>query len=158
MSVDAGRWATIQTTCSGTGKEIIDLGWSMTATVDASDSAIATANFGSSGTQTRRELAPRCDDIVKCSAPGCVLPSFALNWTMDTNLYPAAGAYYWYMQPVMPDHAGSKRWDSLMHYLGPDTTEKNSTGPSVGSVDCDEFAMASTLESGGFPKSVNLVT
>nr|PPQ61998.1 hypothetical protein C5F59_39110 [Streptomyces sp. QL37] len=26
------------------------------------------------------------------------------------------------------------------------------------SVDCDEFAMASTHESGGYPKSVNLVT
>ncbi|MFF3585487.1 hypothetical protein [Streptomyces mirabilis] len=29
---------------------------------------------------------------------------------------------------------------------------------SVGSVDCDEYAMASTHESGGYPKSVNLVT
>ncbi|WP_458248273.1 hypothetical protein [Streptomyces sp. MAI_2237] len=180
-SVNSGRWGTIQTTWSGTGKETIDLGWSVTATVDASDTAIATANFGTSGTQARRELAPRCDDILKSSAPGCVLPSFALNWTVDTNLYPAAGAYYWYMQQVMPDHAGSRRWDSLMHYLGPDTTVKNSAGgtwtsdnsrsrvcdstwsvhksdASVGSVDCDEFAMASTHESGGFPNSVNLVT
>ncbi|MER6161446.1 hypothetical protein ABT147_38960 [Streptomyces sp. NPDC001868] len=32
------------------------------------------------------------------------------------------------MQQVMPDHAGSKRWDSLMHYLGPDTLVKNSAG------------------------------
>lgn len=180
-SAYSGRWGTTQTTWSGTGKETIDLGWSVTATVDASDTAKATANFGTSGTQPRRELAPRCDDILKSSAPGCVLPSFALNWTVDTNLYPAAGAYYWYMQQVMPDHAGSRRWDSLMHYLGPDTTLKNSAGgtwtsdnsrtrvcdstwsvhksdASVGSVDCDEFAMASTHESGGFPNSVNLVT
>ncbi|MFJ5228200.1 hypothetical protein [Streptomyces sp. NPDC088400] len=28
----------------------------------------------------------------------------------------------------------------------------------MGSVDCDEFAMATTHESGGYPKSVNLVT
>ncbi|MFF4259103.1 hypothetical protein ACFY1L_48810 [Streptomyces sp. NPDC001663] len=108
----SGRWGTIQTTWSGTGKETIDLGWSVTATVDASNTAIATANFGSSGTDAMRELAPRCDDILKPSAPGCVLPFFKLNWTVDTNLYPAAGAYYWYMQQVMPDHAGSKRWDS----------------------------------------------
>jgi hypothetical protein len=95
--------------------------------------------------------------------------------------YPAAGAYYWYMQQVMPEHAGSKRWDSLMHYLGPDTQLQNSTGgpwtsensrtrvcdstwsvhppdPAVGSVDCDEFAMASTHEPGGYPNGVNLVT
>ncbi|MFF0018818.1 hypothetical protein [Streptomyces sp. NPDC005374] len=80
------------------------------------------------------------------------------------------------MQQVLPDHAGSKRWDSLMHYLGPDTQVKNSAGntwtsdnsrnvvcgtssswtahpsdASVGTVDCDEFAMASTHESGGYP-------
>jgi hypothetical protein len=175
------RWGRVTTTWNGTGKEIIDLGWSVTATVDASDTASATADFGTSGTEHVRELAPRCDDIVKGSAPGCVLPFFKPTWTVDTNLYPAAGAYYWYMQQVMPDHAGSKRWDSLMHYLGPDTPVKNSSGgtwtsensrtrvcdstwsvhpsdASVGSVDCDEYAMASTHESGGYPRSVNLVT
>lgn len=180
-SLQSGRWGTIQTTWSGTGKESIDLGWAVTATVDASSTAIATADFGTSGINEVQELAPRCDDIVKGSAPGCVLPFFKTEWTLDTNRYPAAGAYYWYMQQVMPDHAGSKRWDSLMHYLGPDTLLKNSTNgtwtsdnsrarvcdstwsvhpsdASVGSVDCDEFAMASTHESGGYPKSVNLVT
>ncbi|OXY97781.1 hypothetical protein BEH93_32810 [Streptomyces sp. 2R] len=179
----AGRWGTVQTTWNGTGKETIDLGWSVTATVDASTSAIAYADFGSTGIEGVRELAPRCDDIVKSSAPGCVLSYFKTNWTVDSNRYPAASAYYWYMQQVMPDHAGSKRWDSLMHYLGPDTPVKNSAGTtwtssnsrnvicgpssawslhpadaSVGSVDCDEFAMASTHESGGYPKSYNLVT
>lgn len=177
------RWGRVTTQWSGTGKEIIDLGWSVTATVDASDTASDTANFGTSGTDAMRELAPRCDDYLKSSAPGCVLPFFKLTWTVDTNLYPAAGAYYWYMQEVLPDHAGSKRWDSLMHYLGPDTTVKNSAGnpwssdnsrnvicgassawtihpsdTSVGEVQCDEFAMASTHESGGYPKSVNLVS
>ncbi|MCX4742198.1 hypothetical protein [Streptomyces antibioticus] len=177
------RWGRVATTWSGTGKETIGLGWSVTATVDASSTAIATANFGTSGIDGVEELAPRCDDWVAGSAPGCVLPYFKPTWTADTNLYPAAGAYYWYMQQVMPDHAGSKRWDSLMHYLGPDTPVKTSTGgtwtsensrnvvcgtssawsvhpsdASVGSVDCDEYAMASTHESGGYPKSVNLVT
>ncbi|MFD6369555.1 hypothetical protein ACFWGM_21110, partial [Streptomyces roseolus] len=177
----AYRWGRTTTTWSGTGKETIDLGWSVTATVDASDSSSATASFGTSGIEQVRELAPRCDDIVKGSAPGCVLPYFKTNWTLDTNKHPAAGAYYWYMQQVMPDHAGSRRWDSLMHYLGPDTPLKNSAGgtwtsnnsrdrvcdstwsvhpsdASVGSVDCDEFAMASTHESGGYPNSVNKVT
>ncbi|MEW2572995.1 hypothetical protein [Streptomyces sp. NPDC047070] len=178
-----GRWGTRATTWNGTGKETIDLGWSVTASVDASTTAFATADFGTSGTPEVQEFAPRCDDWQTTSAPGCVLPHFSPTWTLDTNKYPAAGGYYWYMQQVMPDHAGSKRWDSLMHYLGPDTLVKTSTGgtwtsdnsrsvvcgtnsswsvhpsdASVGSVDCDEYAMASTHESGGYPKSVNLVT
>ncbi|MER7666805.1 hypothetical protein [Streptomyces sp. NPDC096193] len=175
------RWGRVTTQWNGTGKETIDLGWSVTATVDASDTASATADFGTSGIKEVRELAPRCDDYLKPSAPGCVLPFFQPTWTLDTNKYPAAGGYYWYMQQVMPDHAGSERWDSLMHYLGPDTPVKNGAGnpwnsnnsrdrvcdstwsvhpsdTSVGSVDCDEYAMASTHESGGYPKSVNLVT
>ncbi|MCX4506761.1 hypothetical protein [Streptomyces anulatus] len=179
----SSRWGKTQTTWNGTGKETIDLGWSVTATVDASNSAVAYANFGSTGVEGVRELAPRCDDIVKGSAPGCVLSYFKTNWTVDSNRFPAASAYYWYMQQVMSDHPGSKRWDALMHYLGPDTPVKNSAGStwtssnsrnvicgpssawslhpadaSVGSVDCDEFALASTHESGGYPKSYNLVT
>lgn len=176
-----GRWGSRLTTWNGTGREIIDLGWSVTATVDASDTASATADFGSTGIPEVAELAPRCDDIVAGSAPGCVLPFFKPNYTVDTNKNPAAGAYYWYMQQVMPDHAGSKRWDSLLHYLGPDTQLTNSSGnpwtpdnsrarvcdgswsvhpsdASVGSADCDEYAMASTHESGGYPNGVNLVT
>ncbi|WP_421111116.1 hypothetical protein [Streptomyces sp. NEAU-S77] len=174
------RRGNVTTQWNGTGKETIDLGWSITATVNAGGNP-ATGDYGTSGVTTVRELAPRCDDILGSAAPGCVLTFFKPTYTVDTNLYPAAGAYYWYMQQVMPDHAGSKRWDSLMHYLGPDTPVKNSTGgtwtsensrtrvcdstwsvhpsdTSVGSVDCDEFAMASTHESGGFPNSVNRVT
>ncbi|WP_327406940.1 hypothetical protein OG194_47410 [Streptomyces sp. NBC_01288] len=178
-----GRWGTRATTWNGTGKETIDLGWSVTATVDASTTATATADFGTSGIPQVREIAPRCDDYLTPSLPGCVLPYFKPTYTVDTNKYPAAGAYYWYMQQVMPDHAGSKRWDSLLHYLGPDTPLTNSAGnkwtqansrnvicgtssawtihpsdASVGSVDCDEYAMATTHESGGYPQSVNLVT
>ncbi|MER5465854.1 hypothetical protein ABT010_35395 [Streptomyces sp. NPDC002668] len=111
-----GRWGTIQTTWSGTGKETIDLGWSITATVNAGGNP-ATANFGTSGDVRVRELAPRCDDILKGVAPGCVLPFFKPTYTVDTNLYPAAGAYYWLMQEKMPDHAGSVKWDSLLHYF-----------------------------------------
>ncbi|MDQ0945598.1 hypothetical protein [Streptomyces sp. V1I1] len=177
----SGRWGTVQTTWSGTGKEIIDLGWSITGSVDASATARATADFGSSGDVRVRELAPRCDDILKGVAPGCVLPFFKPTYTVDTNLYPAAGAYYWLMQEKMPDHAGSVKWDSLLHYLGPDTTVTRPDGKpwtsddsrgkvcpsswtthladtSVGTMDCDEYAMASTHESGGFPGGVNQVS
>ncbi|MEU4350811.1 hypothetical protein [Streptomyces sp. NPDC023838] len=135
----------------------------------------ATADFGSSGIHAVRELAPRCDDIPKGIGPGCVLPYFSPTYTVDTNLYPAAGAYYWLMQQKMPYHEGSVRWDSLLSYLGTDTTVKNpKTGQpwtkddsrgvvcpdkwakrpadaSLGTLSCDEYAMATTHESGGFP-------
>lgn len=180
-----GRWGTVVTRWTGSGKEQINLGWSITASVDASNSLKATADFGSSGIDSVRELAPRCDNILAVPAPGCVLPFFKPTYTVDTNAYPAAGAYYWLMQEKMPDHAGSKKWDSLLHYLGPDTTVTNPTtgspwtstnsrnkicgsgttkfiphpaDASVGSTDCDEYAMASTHESGGFPGSVNQVS
>ncbi|MER6391639.1 hypothetical protein ACFXEL_30615 [Streptomyces sp. NPDC059382] len=179
----SGRWGTMVTKWLGTGKEQIDLGWSVTASVDASATATATADFGTSGVAGMRELAPRCDDITPGAVtPGCVLPFFKPTYTVDTNLYPAASAYYWLMQERMPDHAGAKRWDSLLHYLGPDTTVKNpntgkpwttgdsrsvvcptswtkhSADPVVSQTDCDEYAPASTHESGGFPGGVNQVT
>jgi hypothetical protein len=123
-----GRWGTVVTRWTGTGKEQIDLDWSITASVAASNSLDATADFGSSGIDVVRELAPRCDDITRGAVtPGCVFPFFKPTVTVDTNVYPAAGAYYWLMQEHMPDHAGSKKWDSLLHYLGPDTTVKNPT-------------------------------
>jgi hypothetical protein len=84
-----GRWGRATTAWNGTGKESTDLGWSVTATVDAGDTASATADFGTSGTERVRELAPRCDDTVKGSAPDCVLPLLKPTWTVDTNLCPA---------------------------------------------------------------------
>ncbi|MCF3132410.1 hypothetical protein [Streptomyces olivochromogenes] len=174
------RWGTALTKWVGSGKKQIDLGWDVTATVGAGGNP-ATANFGTSGDTRVRELAPRCDTLVAGAKPGCTLTYFHPTLTVDTNLYPAAGAYYWLMQERLPDHAGARRWDSLLHYLGPDTTVKNSNGDpwttddsrkvvcptswkkhtadsSVGATDCDEYAMASTHESGGFPDGVNQVS
>lgn len=173
-------FGTVQTRWTGTGKETIDLGWKAEASVDAGGN-LAIADFGGSGIDSSRELAPRCDDLLKNIAPGCVMWNFKPTWTIDTNKYPAAGADYWLMQERMTDHAGGPRWDSLLHYLGPDTSVKNSSGlpwmsddsrnpickkkwnphkvpASVGTTSCDEYAMASTHESGGFPQSPNKVT
>ncbi|MFJ5266762.1 hypothetical protein ACIQAC_40550 [Streptomyces sp. NPDC088387] len=72
---------------NGTGKEAIDLGWTVTATMGTSSTAIATADFRTSGIDEVRELSPRRDDWVGGSAPGCVLPYFKTTWTLDTNLY-----------------------------------------------------------------------
>lgn len=177
------RWATAQTVWAGTGKQTIDLGWSIEAHIDTSNLTVS-ADFGTSGDARVRELAPRCDDILNGVAPGCVLPFFKPTYTVDTNLIRAAGAYYWRMQEKLASHPGSKKWDSLLHYLGPDTTATNpGTGKpwtaadrrgkvcptgssgwtahpsdaSLGTLSCDEYAMASTHESGGFPGGLNQV-
>ncbi|GGM23349.1 hypothetical protein GCM10010129_79670 [Streptomyces fumigatiscleroticus] len=157
---------------TGTGKETIDLSWELRGQVDISELSTE-ANFGTSGTDGSRELAPRCDDILSGVAPGCVLPYFSPTYTVDTNLNPAAGAYYWLMQQKMPNRPGTG--DEPLHYLGmdtavinPDTGEpwtssdsrgvvcpdgwaKHPSDASLGTLSCDEFTMASTHESGGFP-------
>ncbi|MFJ2703519.1 hypothetical protein ACIO3R_09995 [Streptomyces sp. NPDC087428] len=160
----------------GTGKETIGLTWDMTGFVDVDLDLMANADFGSSGD----ELKVRCDDLVPGgSTPGCVLPYFTPVYTADTNLYPAAGAYYWLMQHRMTGIPGTG--DAPLHYLGPDTAVKTDDGSTwtsddsrkvvcpdswtrhsmdtaLGSPTCDEFAMASTHESGGFPGGANEVT
>ncbi|MER6617521.1 hypothetical protein [Streptomyces xantholiticus] len=73
---------------------VIGLGRSVTATVDASGTAAGTANCGTSAMDEVRKLVPRCDDYLRPSAPGCVLPYFRTTWSLDTNLHPAAGEYH----------------------------------------------------------------
>lgn len=165
--------ASTTTKWTGTGKETIDLTWDMVGAVDVDLDLAANADFGTSG----NELKVRCDDLSTASStPGCVLPYYTPTYTMDTNKYPAAGAYYWFMQNRMTGRPGTG--DAPMHYLGPDTTKTNADGnkwtsddsrnvvcpdawkkhsmdASMGSPTCDEFAMASTHESGGYPDTGN---
>ncbi|ROP56041.1 hypothetical protein [Streptomyces sp. PanSC9] len=171
--------AKVQTIWNSTGKEQFDLGWSLLGSVDAGD-VHAQTSLGTSGDVRVRELAPRCDDIAGGSIrTGCVFPYFKPTWTVDTNLYPAAGAYYWLMQEKLPSHPGSRKWDSLVTYLGPgnnadpdggDWTNDDSRGivcptgangfkpnPATPSGSCDEYAPASTYQSGGMPKGPNQV-
>ncbi|MFG7942610.1 hypothetical protein [Streptomyces cacaoi] len=176
---NAAQTANSTTKWTNTGKETIDLSWAVDATVDVGEAMTVSADFGGSGSPESRELAPRCDDVFKGSAPGCVMQGFDPVYTVDTNLYPAAGAYYWLMQQKMPGRPGTG--DEPLHYLGPDTTVTNPSGKpwtskdsratvcpstwtahpadsSLGTPSCDEFAMASTHESGGFPGGPNQVT
>ncbi|WP_328923151.1 hypothetical protein [Streptomyces griseoaurantiacus] len=165
----ATQIANVTTKWTGTGKENITLDWNIRGQVDVSDLTV-TSDYGSSGP----ELTVRCDDIVPSSAPGCVLPYFTPTYTVDTNLYPAAGAYYWLMQRKT---GGLGYGDEPLHYLGKDTTvtrpdgapwtkddsrsivcptgnngwKAHVTDASLGKQTCDEFAMATTHESGGFP-------
>ncbi|MEU8957979.1 hypothetical protein AB0C93_27155 [Streptomyces sp. NPDC048518] len=165
--------ASTTTKWTGTGKETIGLTWDMVGAVDVDLDLAARANFGTSG----NELKVRCDNLSTGSAtPGCVLPYYTPTYTMDTNKYPAAGAYYWFMQQRMIGKPGTG--DAPMHYLGPDTTKttpsgkpwtskdsrnivcptawkKHPTDASMGEPSCDEFAMASTHESGGYPDAGN---
>ncbi|WP_369206476.1 hypothetical protein [Streptomyces sp. PU-14G] len=174
--INAAQIADISTTWTGSGKETIDLEWKVDATVDVGNAMTVTGDYGSSGDKNSRELAPRCDDLKNRMTPGCVLQGFDPTYTVDTNKVPAAGAYYWLMQQNMPGRPGSG--DEPMHYLGKDTPVRNSQGEpwsrddsrqkvcgtyikpttGIGEVDCDEFAMASTHESGGFPGSPNQVS
>ncbi|WP_353940127.1 hypothetical protein ABII15_00050 [Streptomyces sp. HUAS MG91] len=171
--VDKTQVASTTTKWTGTGKETIDLTWNMTAAVDVDLDLSAKANFGTSG----NELKVRCDDLSTGSqTPGCVLPYYTPTYTVDTNLYPAAGAYYWFMQHRMTGAPGTG--DAPLHYLGPDTTKTNSKGDkwtradsravvcpktwtrhpldaALGEPTCDEFSMASTHESGGYPDAGN---
>jgi hypothetical protein len=172
--------AKVQTIWNGTGKEQFDLGWGLRGSVDAGN-AHAQTSLGTSGDVRVRELAPRCDDIAGGSIKtGCVFPYFKPTWMVDTNLYPAAGAYYWLMQEKLPSHPGSPRLDSLVTYLGPgnnadpdggDWTNDDSRGivcptgtngfqpnPATPNGSCDEYAPASTYQSGGMPKGPNQVT
>ncbi|MCQ9178169.1 hypothetical protein KMT30_03765 [Streptomyces sp. IBSBF 2953] len=168
--------ATLQTIWNGTGKEQFDLGWILSGSVDAGN-AHAQTSLGSSGDIRVRELAPRCDDIAGGNIKtGCVFPFFKPTWTVDTNLYPAAGAYYWLMQEKLPSHPGSRKWDSLVTYLGPgnkagpdesdwtNVKSRSKVCPSSWAPNsatpngsCDEFAPASTYQSGGMPKGPNQV-
>ncbi|MFE9770459.1 hypothetical protein ACFYOV_01985 [Streptomyces sp. NPDC005931] len=168
--------AKVQTIWNGTGKEQFDLGWLLRGSVDAGN-AHAETSLGSSGDVRVRELAPRCDDIAGGTIKtGCVFPFFKPTWTVDTNLYPAAGAYYWLIQEKLPSHPGSRKWDSLVTYLGPGNNADPNGGDWTGAKSrgkicpsswtpnsatpggsCDEYAPASTYESGGMPGGLNQV-
>lgn len=80
----ADRWGRVTTHWNGTGKETIGLGWSVTA----SSTAVATANFETSGIDEVKELAPRCDDWLASPAPGCVLQA-----DLDAGHQPVPGRW-----------------------------------------------------------------
>ncbi|WP_307795491.1 Tat pathway signal protein [Actinacidiphila acididurans] len=148
---------TFQTFWNGTGQEDVNFGWALTGTVANAD-VVTPLSLGN----TYDDLTIRCDDITKGnSSPGCVFKNYTPTYTVSTDRYPAAGAYYWLMKTHNSNHFGSKANNSPLHYV-PDGQSDNRkvvcpdswTGRTeTPDASCDEYAFATTQESGGAPGS-----
>ncbi|MEU4931025.1 Tat pathway signal protein [Streptomyces yokosukanensis] len=147
-----------QTLWNGTGQEKITLGWNMTGKISAYPEVTEEASLGN----TLGDLDVRCDDITKgATSAGCVFPAYTPTYTVNTDRYPAAGAYYWLMKEKNSHHYGSKEHNAPLHYLAngqtnnralvcPDSWVGRTETPTAS---CDEYAFATTYESGGMPNS-----
>ncbi|MFD5521529.1 Tat pathway signal protein [Streptomyces sp. NPDC127066] len=145
-----------QTLWNGTGEEKITLGWGITGRISAVPEASDEADLGN----TLGDLDVRCDDMTKGAAnAGCVFSSYTPTYTVNTDRYPAAGAYYWLMKEKNSHHFGSRTHNSPLTYLRdgqqdnrdvvcPDSYEGRAETPNAS---CDEFAFATTNESAGVP-------
>ncbi|MCX4406436.1 Tat pathway signal protein [Streptomyces sp. NBC_01764] len=145
-----------QTLWNGTGKEEITLGWGITGRISAYPEASGEADLGN----TLGDLDVRCDDMTKGAAnAGCVFPAYTPTFTVNTDRYPAAGAYYWLMKEKNSNHYGSRAHKTPLHYLRDGQTDnRNVVCPDswVGRIEtpnasCDEYAFATTNESAGVP-------
>ncbi|MER6080928.1 Tat pathway signal protein [Streptomyces sp. NPDC001833] len=145
-----------QTLWNGTGKERITLGWSITGSISELPEVSDEADLGN----TIGDLDVRCDDMTKGAAnAGCVFPAYTPTFTVNTDRYPAAGAYYWLMKEKNSNHFGSRAHNTPLHYLTdgqsdnrevvcPDSWQGRTETPDAS---CDEYAFATTNESGGVP-------
>ncbi|MBY8877306.1 Tat pathway signal protein [Streptomyces sp. PLK6-54] len=142
------------TTWNGTDQEEVNLGWDLSGTISSVPGVVDTASLGN----TYGDLAIRCDDITKGAGnAGCVFKNYTPTYTVSTDRYPAAGAYYWLMKTHNANHFGSRADKSPLHYSSDGQTDNRSvicpdswTGRTeTPDVSCDEYAFATTKESGG---------
>ncbi|MEU2246647.1 hypothetical protein [Streptomyces sp. NPDC019224] len=126
----------------------------------------------------------RCDKI-SSSTPGCAFYKYIPTWVMNFDKTPPAVAHAWLIQSKLPTHPGSKKANKPLFFLpsadknapgrDPDANRKvicpdgwaatygnpdATTVPEIQSTDkasCDEFAYASTYNSGGMPGGTNEV-
>ncbi|MEU7576725.1 hypothetical protein AB0B50_03880 [Streptomyces sp. NPDC041068] len=120
----------------------------------------------------------RCDKI-SSDTPGCAFHKYIPTWVMNFDKTPPAVAHAWLIQSKLPTHPGSKAANKPLFYLpakdknapgrDPDDNRKvicpdkwaatygnpdATTVPEISPTDkpsCDEFAYASTYNSGGMP-------
>jgi hypothetical protein len=116
----------------------------------------------------------RCDDL-KSGTPGCVFAEYNPTWVMNFAKTPGAVAHAWLIQSKLPNHPGSKAHDQPMVYfpasadpdghtpddnrkvICPDGWASKKGNPDATPLDandklsCDEFAYASSYNSGGMP-------
>jgi hypothetical protein len=120
----------------------------------------------------------RCDKI-SSTTPGCTFYKYIPTWVMNFAKTPPAVAHAWLIQAKLPNHPGSEAANKPLFYLpaasknapgrDPDDNRKvicpdgwaatygnpdATTVPEISSGDkasCDEFAYASSYNSGGMP-------
>ncbi|MFJ8728652.1 Tat pathway signal protein [Streptomyces bauhiniae] len=143
-----------QTLWNGTGQEKITLGWGILGQISAAAGASGEADLGSS----LGDLDVRCDDMTKgAPTPGCTFPAYTPTFDIATDRYPGAGAYYWIMKEKNANRFGSKAHNSPLHYMAngqsgnravicPSSWTGRGETPDAS---CDEYAFATTYESGG---------
>lgn len=123
----------------------------------------------------------RCDKI-SSTTPGCTFHKYIPTWVMNFAKTPPAVAHAWLIQSKLPTHPGSKAANKPLFYLpaasknapgrdpddnrkvicpdgwaatygNPDATAVTEIS-STDKASCDEFAYASTYNSGGMPTSM----
>ena len=100
----------------------------------------------------------RCDKVVAGNS-GCVFDKYIPGFTVDTDIDPAAAAFYWVLEQQLSTHPGSRVQNKPLHRLGDldeqaanrnkicDSSFKKRWG--VAAQSCDEYPFASSEESGG---------
>ncbi|MFE6778258.1 hypothetical protein [Streptomyces sp. NPDC057702] len=130
---------------------------------------------------TAKDAQIRCDTI-SATKPGCVFHTYIPTWVMNFNKTSPAVAHAWLIQSKLSNHPGSKRENKPMFFLptaaknvhgrDPDDNRKVICPPgwaaksghpdatavtdiSSGDVaSCDEYAYASSYNSGGMPSAL----
>ncbi|MEU5915232.1 hypothetical protein [Streptomyces sp. NPDC047141] len=109
----------------------------------------------------------RCDTTTAGPGTGCVFVNHAPTYLMNSKAFPQAAAHAWLIQKATPKHPGSRTDRTPLHYMGDSAQNTRSRGricptgwaatngdasalvDAADSLNCDEFAFASTYNSGG---------
>ncbi|WP_405889199.1 hypothetical protein OG427_00155 [Streptomyces sp. NBC_00133] len=113
----------------------------------------------------------RCDTLTTHTATGCVFVNSAPTYVFNAKKHPQAAAHAWLIQTMLPNHAGSESYGKPLYYMGnsdQNTTNRGRICPkrwaaasgdasalddANDALNCDEFAFASSYNSGGMKKS-----
>ncbi|MFD4861642.1 hypothetical protein [Streptomyces atratus] len=113
----------------------------------------------------------RCDTNTTWGESGCVFLNSAPTYAFNAKKFPQAAAHAWLIQNVLPPKTGLDSADKPLYYMGDkgqNETNRNRICPSgwaaangdasaldsaTDALNCDEFAFASSYNSGGMKKS-----
>ena len=114
----------------------------------------------------------RCDTKGSGSkTSGCVFLNAAPTYPFNSASYPQAAAHAWLIQTMTPHQPGSQSADKPMYYMGDDRQQTRNRGricksgwaadngdasaldDDLDTLNCDEFAFASSYNSGGMAAS-----